>query len=554
MKLQRILANKKQKVRFGAIGILNTAVDFGLYSVLSYFGGLPLIIANFISTSAGFLVSFFLNRKFTFDSKSERKLHEFFRFLATTLVGLWIIQPLIIYYCKTLFTLFHFSGIWVVVLPKAVAILVGLVWNYLWYSRYVFVPKQPPLIKPLLRYTGMTLRKFYHSDFFAPLLIAIAWQLGMTLIGVIIQYVFTPVFMNPHNWNLSLATSGPLQHTQIWDGGWFTFVARDFYRTSITAPAFYPLFPVAVRTVQFIFLNRLGILVSTLLLNTTCLWLGLTALRKIARILLGDDEQVGWTIALFLSFPAAFFLHQFYSEAIFIAFGFWSYYFALKHRWLASSLCLVFLTATRVTSVLFIALALLEFWRAHEWNLRKTIFNRRILWFALSPLGFIAYGTYLHIVRGDFLAMFHAYRYDWKYQKLNLHFWHILHIATSISYHCTVTRFASCNVTDSFVNIMLPLAGLIVLGILSLVALLYLRGAFIPLGILGFLSCLMFTLNSNLVSVHRYLLPIVTIYLVLVATVRKLKLPLWILFPIIQICFALQLLLFFLFINVYFAG
>ena len=554
MKLQRILANKKQKVRFGAIGIVNTAVDFGLYSVLSYVAGLPLIIANLISTSAGFIVSFFLNRKFTFDSKNERKLHEFFRFLATTLVGLWIIQPLIIYYCKTLFTLFHFSGIWTVVLPKAAAILVGLVWNYLWYANFVFVKKRPELVRPAYQYLKRTMLAFRQSDFFIPLIVAVTWQLTMTLLGMMIQYMFTRTFLDPQHFDLSIASAGPLQHTEIWDGGWFRFVATDFYRHSITAPAFYPLFPVAVRTVEFLFLNRLAILLCGLILNTACLWLGLTALLKITRVVLGTTKDVAWIYVLFLSFPAAFFLHQFYSEAIFIAFGFWAYYFALKRVWFASSICLLFLSATRVTAVLFIALVLLEYWRAHGWHLKKALLNPRILWFALAPLGFIAYGTYLLIVRRDFLAMFHAYRYDWKYQKLNLHFWHILHIAASSSYHCTVTKFAACNVTDNFVNLMLPLVCLVILGILSVLAIFYLRGIFIPLGSMGLLSCLMFTLNSNLVSVHRYILPILTLYLVLVALIRKWKLPPWTLFPLIQIGFAIQMLLFLMFINVYFVG
>ena len=36
----------------------------------------------------------------------------------------------------------------------------------------------------------------------------------------------------------------------------------------------------------------------------------------------------------FRSAPAAFFLHSFYSEAVFCALGFWAYLFALRRQWL----------------------------------------------------------------------------------------------------------------------------------------------------------------------------------------------------------------------------
>lgn len=163
MVIKDLFKTHRQKLRFGAVGMLNTAVDFGLYSALTYFLALPLIAANFISTSAGFTVSFFLNRTFTFQSQNSRKFHEFVRFLGVTLVSLWIIQPLTIYAASFGLGLIHLSGILLLALPKLLAIALGLVWNYWCYSRFVFAEQQPGTL-PLPLHLLARLRRVQKLD------------------------------------------------------------------------------------------------------------------------------------------------------------------------------------------------------------------------------------------------------------------------------------------------------------------------------------------------------------------------------------------------------
>jgi putative flippase GtrA len=136
--MKQLIQKHEQKIRFGAVGILNTAVDFGIYTVLTYAFGYPIFGANLISTSAANTTSYFFNRSFTFSSKNERKLHEFIRFWIVTLIGLWILQPIIIFTAKYALTALHLPSFWLIIIPKAIAILVGLIWNYIWYSRFVF--------------------------------------------------------------------------------------------------------------------------------------------------------------------------------------------------------------------------------------------------------------------------------------------------------------------------------------------------------------------------------------------------------------------------------
>jgi putative flippase GtrA len=57
----------RQTVRFGAVGLLNTIIGLAaIYSVIFFFGAGPKI-ANIVGYSIGLILSFFLNRNWTFD-------------------------------------------------------------------------------------------------------------------------------------------------------------------------------------------------------------------------------------------------------------------------------------------------------------------------------------------------------------------------------------------------------------------------------------------------------------------------------------------------------
>ncbi len=124
------------RVRFLLVGGLNTGLDIGAYTLLRYFGW-PAILANLCSTSLGLASSFLLNRHFTFrtaGSKGQLPV-----FLAVTLAGLWVLQPLILYATARLFAGW-LTGTVLTLATKLCATTATIVWNYLWYSRRVFRP------------------------------------------------------------------------------------------------------------------------------------------------------------------------------------------------------------------------------------------------------------------------------------------------------------------------------------------------------------------------------------------------------------------------------
>ena len=140
--IQELAQKHAQKLRFGIVGAANTALDFGILFLLVHFG-LDKIAANYISTSVAFIFSFFVNRSFTFKSKGGNLKKQFATFLAVTMVGLWIIQPLIITGVTSLITPMHLQASLSLLVAKLVATVASLIWNYIMYARFVFVAPKP---------------------------------------------------------------------------------------------------------------------------------------------------------------------------------------------------------------------------------------------------------------------------------------------------------------------------------------------------------------------------------------------------------------------------
>jgi putative flippase GtrA len=136
-----LIKKHAQKIRFGIVGLANTALDFIL--LFLFVGiGLDKIPANYLSTGISFIFSFFVNKKFTFKSTTGNAKKQFAVFLVVTMIGLWIIQPLVIAGVAALLANTGWSPSIILFVAKIIATIASLVWNYLFYSRLVF--KAPP--------------------------------------------------------------------------------------------------------------------------------------------------------------------------------------------------------------------------------------------------------------------------------------------------------------------------------------------------------------------------------------------------------------------------
>jgi putative flippase GtrA len=135
------IQNKAEKIRFGIVGSANTALDFGILLILTSFG-IPAPIANYPSSTAAVIFSFFANKKYTFKVKGSDLKREIILFLVFTLFCAWALQPLTIILVQHLLTPFTLPATASVVIAKIMATIVTLIWNYVTYSRYVFIKEK----------------------------------------------------------------------------------------------------------------------------------------------------------------------------------------------------------------------------------------------------------------------------------------------------------------------------------------------------------------------------------------------------------------------------
>ncbi len=143
----------KNIVMFGFVGIINTAVDVCLF-VLLVGSGVPLVLANIISTSVALSFSFKLNFKYVFGGREKITSRTIYTFLAVTLTGLWVLQPIVVY--TALFTIEQLSFVHELLglvvnrpqsfdstLAKLASVPITMLWNFLWYRGVVFTPHSP---------------------------------------------------------------------------------------------------------------------------------------------------------------------------------------------------------------------------------------------------------------------------------------------------------------------------------------------------------------------------------------------------------------------------
>jgi putative flippase GtrA len=128
--MRTIAARAVLPVKFALVGILNTAVDIGVFSWLVYVAGFVPALANVVGYTAGTLNSFVLNRNWTFAATERRgtATRQLARFIAVNVAALSI---------STL-ALWAFSQMLPVLAAKAVATVASFLVNFWGARRLVF--------------------------------------------------------------------------------------------------------------------------------------------------------------------------------------------------------------------------------------------------------------------------------------------------------------------------------------------------------------------------------------------------------------------------------
>lgn len=135
--MEKIKKKHAQKIRYGLVGMFNTALDFALLFIFVALG-LDKIPANYLSTGICMVLSFFANKKYTFKNTNEKKKRQFVLFVSVTVLGMWFIQPVVIWTVVHLLEPIIVQQQVTLFVAKLIATGASLVSNYLLYSRVVF--------------------------------------------------------------------------------------------------------------------------------------------------------------------------------------------------------------------------------------------------------------------------------------------------------------------------------------------------------------------------------------------------------------------------------
>ena len=127
-------ALRRKAITFASIGVVNTIVDFSLFSFGHLYIGLPIVPANLLSWTVAVTGSFVMNSLITFSAETGRELSgkTYARFIAAQLSGL-------VANTTTVFVASYFMP---VLVGKALAIGVSFLVNFSLSNFVVFRPRR----------------------------------------------------------------------------------------------------------------------------------------------------------------------------------------------------------------------------------------------------------------------------------------------------------------------------------------------------------------------------------------------------------------------------
>ncbi len=129
--IEVIKSHYKSISKFSVVGVVNTIIDFAVFSFLFYTFEIPFIIAHICAFCVAIINSFYFNAIWTFRNlKREQLMLQVTQFFIVGLVGLGF----------STITLYFAAFFMPAILAKCVAMGVSLVWNYV--ASWVFVFKK----------------------------------------------------------------------------------------------------------------------------------------------------------------------------------------------------------------------------------------------------------------------------------------------------------------------------------------------------------------------------------------------------------------------------
>ncbi len=126
----RLRKNVRHLNKFAIVGVLNTAIDFALFTVFYFLLGFPIVVANTVAYCTGVVNSFVWNKYWTFAEQRHngRAMQQFPLFFALYLVGLGLSN----------LTIWALAFSMPVLLAKGFAVGMSFLWNFWSTRRFVY--------------------------------------------------------------------------------------------------------------------------------------------------------------------------------------------------------------------------------------------------------------------------------------------------------------------------------------------------------------------------------------------------------------------------------
>jgi len=112
----------RQFVKFGIVGVINTVVDYGIFTALIYLAHWHYLIANVFSFAFALTNSYIWNRRWTFRQDGQSGRSEVVKFFLVNIISLGIVELILLLLVDTV----HLPKL----LAKAIGIGVALFWNF----------------------------------------------------------------------------------------------------------------------------------------------------------------------------------------------------------------------------------------------------------------------------------------------------------------------------------------------------------------------------------------------------------------------------------------
>jgi putative flippase GtrA len=131
--------------RYVVVGLLGTILDIGLYAILHILLGMPILLANSISYSAGMLNNYFFHRYWTFAKRSHKAVSlQLSEFALVCISGLIVNNLLVLLFAQP-FGLLFASDATSDLLSKVAAQGLSMCWNFL--ANHLWTFREPAKVE-----------------------------------------------------------------------------------------------------------------------------------------------------------------------------------------------------------------------------------------------------------------------------------------------------------------------------------------------------------------------------------------------------------------------